>query len=76
MFPIRFTPEAIDDLRAYSRRDRGTITDKVKSLLKYEPVREARNNKKLRPNQLAERTESRSLPGLLRRGRNRSAGEG
>jgi mRNA-degrading endonuclease RelE of RelBE toxin-antitoxin system len=55
MFEIRLTPEAVDDLRTYSKRDRKRIMDDIESCLKHEPRRETRNNKKLRPNRLAER---------------------
>ena len=55
MFEIRLTPEAIEDLRRYNPRDRKSIMDEIDSCLKHEPGRETRNNKKLRPNRLAER---------------------
>jgi len=55
MFEIRFTPEAIDDLRTYNQRDRKRILNHIESCLKHEPDRETRNNKKLRPNRLGER---------------------
>jgi len=55
MFAIRFTPEAIDDLRTYSKRDRKRILDDIDACLKHEPNRETRNNKRLRLNRLAER---------------------
>lgn len=54
MFAIRFTPEAIQDLRSYAKRDRKRIMDEIDSCLKHEPSRETRNNKRLRPNRLAE----------------------
>ena len=55
MFEIRYTPEAVEDLSRYSRRDRKRIMDQIDSCLKHEPGRETTNNKELRPNQLAER---------------------
>ena len=55
MFAIRFTPEAIEDLRRYNKPDRKRIVDDIESCLKHEPGRETTNNKKLRPNRLAER---------------------
>jgi mRNA-degrading endonuclease RelE of RelBE toxin-antitoxin system len=55
MFEIRFTPEATDDLRVYSKRDRKRILDQIDASLKYEPRRDTRHNKPLRPNRLAER---------------------
>jgi len=54
MFAIRFTPEAIEDLRRYDKRERKRIMDDIDSCLKHEPGRERRNNKELRPNRLAE----------------------
>jgi hypothetical protein len=54
VFAIHFTPEAIEDVRSYSKRDRRRVLDEIESCLKYEPDRETRNNKRLRPNQLAE----------------------
>ena len=55
MFEIRFTPEVIGDLRGYNKRERRWILNDIESCLKHEPGRETRNNKKLRPNRLAER---------------------
>jgi mRNA-degrading endonuclease RelE of RelBE toxin-antitoxin system len=55
MFEIGFTPEVIGDLRTYNKRDRRWILNEIESCLKHEPGRETRNNKKLRPNRLAER---------------------
>ena len=55
MFEIRITPEALADLQTYSKRDRRRILDDIESCLQHEPGRETRNNKKLRPNRLAER---------------------
>ena len=55
MFEIRFTPEAIDDLRTYSTPERKRIMEGIDACLRHEPRRETRNNKALRPNRLAER---------------------
>ncbi len=54
MFAIDFTPEAVEDLRLYTKRDRKRIVQEIESCLKQEPSRETRNNKRLRPNRLAE----------------------
>jgi mRNA-degrading endonuclease RelE of RelBE toxin-antitoxin system len=54
VFAIHFTLEAIEDLRSYSKRDRSRVMDEIESSLMYEPYRETRNNKRLRPNRLAE----------------------
>jgi mRNA-degrading endonuclease RelE of RelBE toxin-antitoxin system len=55
MFEIRYTPEAVEDLKRFSRHDRRRIMDQIDLSLKHAPERETRNNKVLRPNQLAER---------------------
>lgn len=55
MFEIRLTPEAVEDLGSYGKRDRKRIMDQVEARLRDEPCRETRNNKVLRPNQVAER---------------------
>ncbi len=55
MFEIRYTPEAIEDLRGYNRRDRKRILDQIDFCLKDRPNVETRNNKVLRPNRLAQR---------------------
>ncbi len=55
MFEIRYTPEAVEDLRRFNARGRRRIMDQIDSSLKHEPERETRNNKVLRPNRLAER---------------------
>ncbi len=55
MFEIRLTPEAVEDLGSYSKRDRKRILDRIEACLKDEPGRDTRNNKVLRPNQVAER---------------------
>jgi len=55
MFEIRYTPEAVEDLSRYNRRDRRRIMDQIDVCLQHEPKRDTRNNKILRPNQLAER---------------------
>ena len=54
MFEIKFTPEAIEDLRWFSRVERKRILAEMESRLSYEPAIETRNRKRLRPNKLAE----------------------
>ena len=46
-YAIKFTAEAIEDLRSYAKRDQKRIIDGIESCLKYEPNRETRNNKRL-----------------------------
>lgn len=55
MYEIRYTPEAVEDLKLLRKRDRRRIVDQIEFILKHEPDRETRNNKVLRPNRLAER---------------------
>jgi mRNA-degrading endonuclease RelE of RelBE toxin-antitoxin system len=55
MFEIRYTPEAVQDLRRHNRKDRRRIMDQIEACLQHEPERGTRNNKVLRPNRLAER---------------------
>lgn len=54
MFTIRFTPEAIVDLRALHKRDAQLIVDEIETQLTFEPTLATRNRKRLRPNLLAE----------------------
>lgn len=54
MYDLRFTPEAIADLRLFRKHDRKRIIDEIERCLTHQPTRENRNNKRLRPNQLAE----------------------
>lgn len=54
MFEIKFTAEAIEDLRWFKKVDRKRIIAELESQLRYEPAAETRNRKRLRPNQLAE----------------------
>jgi len=55
MFAIQFTPEAVEDLRPYAKRDRRRILEQITVCLQHEPQKETRNNKRLRPNRLGER---------------------
>ena len=54
MFEIRFTPEAIEDIRSFRRHERKRIIDQTEIQLKHQPAEETRNRKRLRPNQIAE----------------------
>ena len=53
-FEIRFTLEALEDLRSFRKRERSQIVDEIESQLTHQPSEETRNRKRLRPNQLAE----------------------
>jgi mRNA-degrading endonuclease RelE of RelBE toxin-antitoxin system len=54
MFGIEFTPEALEDLRPLRAYDQRRIIESVEEQLRRQPTRETRNQKRLRPNELAE----------------------
>jgi mRNA-degrading endonuclease RelE of RelBE toxin-antitoxin system len=54
MFRIELTPEAVADLTVERRFDQVRIIAAIEEQLPYEPDRESRNRKRLRPNRLAE----------------------
>ena len=54
MFRIVFTPEALEDIRHFRKRDQGRIIERVENQLMHQPTQETRNRKKLRPNRVAE----------------------
>ena len=54
MYEIRFTPEAIDDLKSLRQSEQKEVLDGTDTQLKHEPTVETRNRKRLRPNDLAE----------------------
>lgn len=54
MFEIKFTSDAIEDLRWFAKTDRKRIMAALESRLGHEPTVETRNRKRLRPNRLAE----------------------
>src|SRR2546423_14392425 len=54
MFEIKFTDQAIADLKLLKKAERRSIMSELEAKLIKEPAVETRNLKKLRPNQLAE----------------------
>ncbi len=54
MYEIEFTPEALDDLKALKKNEQSIILDAIETQLRYEPTKETRNRKQLRPNEVAE----------------------
>ena len=54
MYEIRFTPEALDDLKALRKSEQKEILDGIDTQLEHEPAVETRNRKRLRPNDVAE----------------------
>ena len=54
MYEIKYTSEAVKDLRSLRKVDQEEVLDGVDTHLRYEPAAETRNRKKLRPNDVAE----------------------
>lgn len=54
MYEIELTPAAAEDLAVFRKFDQVRIVAGMEAQLKQEPETEARNRKRLRPNQLAE----------------------
>ena len=54
MYDIEYTLEAIEDLKRFRKYQQQLIVDQVDEQLSYEPARETRNRKRLRPNSVAE----------------------
>lgn len=54
MFQIRFTSEAVEDLRGLNKYAQRRIVEAIERQLMDQPNRQTRNRKQLRPNQLAE----------------------
>jgi len=54
VYEIRFTPEALDDLKALRKSEQKEILDGIDTQLEHEPAVETRNRKRLRPNDVAE----------------------
>jgi mRNA-degrading endonuclease RelE of RelBE toxin-antitoxin system len=52
-YRIEFGPETEGQLRAIGRRHAAVVVDAVERQLQYEPTRETRNRKPMRPNPLA-----------------------
>jgi mRNA-degrading endonuclease RelE of RelBE toxin-antitoxin system len=53
MYEIKFTADAVEDLRWFGKVDRKKILAVLESQLSHEPAVETRNRKRLRPNKLA-----------------------
>ena len=54
MLQIEFTPEAVEDLRSLRKYDQQQIIAAIESQLPHQATQASRNQKRLRPNQLAE----------------------
>ncbi len=54
MFKLELTLEALDDLRAFKKREQNRIVEAIETQLTHQPHQETRNRKRLRPNRLAE----------------------
>ncbi len=53
-YEIEFTPEALEDLSFFRKYEQKKIVTGIENQLRYEPTRETRNRKRLRPNDVAE----------------------
>ena len=51
---MKFTSDAVDDLKAFRKAEQQMIFDQIDNQLVYEPMVDSRNRKKLRPNDVAE----------------------
>jgi len=54
MYEIRYTPEALEDLKSLKKFEQKEVLEGVETQLKHEPTVETRNRKRLRPNDVAE----------------------
>ena len=52
-YRIRFAESAEEHFEQFTARQQAIVLDAVKVQLRYEPIRETRNRKQLRPNPLA-----------------------
>lgn len=54
VYEIKFTADALEDLRWFTHLESRQILGVLESQLRYQPATETRNRKRLRPNRLAE----------------------
>jgi mRNA-degrading endonuclease RelE of RelBE toxin-antitoxin system len=54
MYAIEFTQEAADDVKAFKKFEQRVILSGIETQLRYEPMVETRNRKRLRPNDVAD----------------------
>src|SRR5689334_23458685 len=54
MFSILYTDQAVDDLRWFKRHEQVIIVDGIEQQLRYQPLTESRNRKRLRSNAVAD----------------------
>lgn len=54
MYEIEYTDSAQQDLAYFKKHEQVLIYDEINEQLKYEPTRETRNRKRMRPNSTAE----------------------
>ena len=53
MHEIEFSPSSLEDLRSLRKPDQRQILNGIETQPRHEPTTEARNRKRLRPNELA-----------------------
>ncbi|MEZ4708190.1 MAG: hypothetical protein R3A44_13345 [Caldilineaceae bacterium] len=54
MYEIEYTQQAIEDLKWFPKHEQGEIITAIDIQLRYEPVAQTRNRKRMRPNSIAE----------------------
>jgi mRNA-degrading endonuclease RelE of RelBE toxin-antitoxin system len=54
MFDIELTPEAVEDIRLLRKFDMERVINGIETQLKFQPMQETRDRKRLRPNKMAE----------------------
>ncbi|NOH00942.1 MAG: type II toxin-antitoxin system RelE/ParE family toxin [Chloroflexi bacterium] len=54
MYEIEFSPDALEDLEHFRKFEQQIILDGIHSNLRYEPIVESRNRKRLEPNDIAD----------------------
>lgn len=52
-FQIEYSPDAVEQLRQLTARQRSTVINRVEEQLAHQPLVETRNRKPMRPNPLA-----------------------
>jgi mRNA-degrading endonuclease RelE of RelBE toxin-antitoxin system len=52
-YALEYSPEAVEQLRTLTARQRGIVFDAVEGQLRFEPTNETRKRKPMRPNPLA-----------------------
>jgi mRNA-degrading endonuclease RelE of RelBE toxin-antitoxin system len=54
MYQIEYTSQAVVDLKSFKKNEQVQIVENIQIQLRYEPIIETRNRKRMRPNNTAE----------------------